>query len=227
MCGLNQRWRVYRYNANDTFKAHKDAGHHGDGVGSNGEHIADMHKGKRISVLTFLMYLNDDCEGGSTRCYFPPRALKGEQWRRLHLPQTPSTSAGTCAGADAAIPVTHASVNAEATATGHTADLGSKGTRTGGVDGYCGAGSSDEGSNTNTNTNSVTDTGPATCALPVELHTNPRVPLTAVNVVPKRGSVLCFWHGCHRSSTLHEGSLVSKGTKYVVRTDVLYARQDS
>ena len=126
--------------------------------------------------------------------------------------------------------------------------------------------------------------------LPVELHTDPRVPLTAVDVVPVRGSALCFWHGCHPAyvpavtlclfprgrmlggggcavpgsrrawqplaphratmvwpwvvlvtpgsvcntqqlaccptcrSTLHEGSLVTKGTKYVVRTDVLYAR---
>ena len=37
-----------------------------------------------------------------------------------------------------------------------------------------------------------------------------------------QGSVLCFFHGQHPLSPLHEGSRVSRGVKRVVRTDVLY-----
>jgi hypothetical protein len=39
--------------------------------------------------------------------------------------------------------------------------------------------------------------------------------------VPK-GGALCFFHGEHPLSPLHEGSLVTAGTKTVVRSDVLY-----
>ena len=37
-----------------------------------------------------------------------------------------------------------------------------------------------------------------------------------------QGSVLCFWHGEHELSLLHEGSLVTRGVKRIVRSDVLY-----
>ena len=38
------------------------------------------------------------------------------------------------------------------------------------------------------------------------------------------GSALCFWHGDHEDSPVHEGSpvLSEDGAKYVVRTDILY-----
>lgn len=39
--------------------------------------------------------------------------------------------------------------------------------------------------------------------------------------VPK-GGALCFFHGEHPLSPLHEGSLVTAGTKTIVRSDVLY-----
>lgn len=41
-------------------------------------------------------------------------------------------------------------------------------------------------------------------------------------VQPKEGSVVCFYHGFHPLSPLHEGALVYSGTKYVARTDVLF-----
>ncbi|EGB10473.1 hypothetical protein AURANDRAFT_71137 [Aureococcus anophagefferens] len=41
----------------------------------------------------------------------------------------------------------------------------------------------------------------------------------AFAVAPKKGSVLCFLHGHHPLSPLHEGGLVTEGTKYVARTD--------
>ena len=43
-----------------------------------------------------------------------------------------------------------------------------------------------------------------------------------MSVAVPRGSVLCFFHGEHALSPLHEGALVRSGVKRVVRTDVLY-----
>ena len=43
-----------------------------------------------------------------------------------------------------------------------------------------------------------------------------------VSVAVPKGSVLCFFHGEHEHSLLHEGSLVTKGVKRIVRSDVLY-----
>jgi len=44
-----------------------------------------------------------------------------------------------------------------------------------------------------------------------------------VSVRVPRGSVLCFFHGEHPLSLLHEGSLVKRGVKRIVRSDVLYS----
>lgn len=43
------------------------------------------------------------------------------------------------------------------------------------------------------------------------------------SVEPRQGSVLVFPHGDSEYSLVHEGSAVTSGTKYVIRTDVLYA----
>ena len=43
-----------------------------------------------------------------------------------------------------------------------------------------------------------------------------------VVVTPTQGSVLCFFHGHHPLSPLHAGERVRNGTKYVLRTDVMY-----
>ena len=43
-----------------------------------------------------------------------------------------------------------------------------------------------------------------------------------VSVSVPKGSCLLFFHGEHEHSLLHEGSLVTKGTKRIVRSDVLY-----
>jgi hypothetical protein len=45
--------------------------------------------------------------------------------------------------------------------------------------------------------------------------------LDAHRVRPRQGSVLCFPQG-NMASLVHEGSAVTRGVKYVVRTDVLY-----
>ena len=48
--------------------------------------------------------------------------------------------------------------------------------------------------------------------------------MVARGVTPKRGCVMVFPQG-NTASLLHEGSAVTQGTKYVVRTDVLYQLQ--
>mmetsp|Transcript_51130 Transcript_51130/g.164143 ORF Transcript_51130/g.164143 Transcript_51130/m.164143 type:complete len:311 (+) Transcript_51130:92-1024(+) len=44
-----------------------------------------------------------------------------------------------------------------------------------------------------------------------------------VAVRTPRGGMLCFPHGMHPDSPLHEGSLVRAGWKYMIRTEVLYS----
>lgn len=50
--------------------------------------------------------------------------------------------------------------------------------------------------------------------------------LRGMRVEPRLGSALVFPHGESLGALLHEGSAVSAGAKYVIRTDVLYERSD-
>ena len=64
--GLNQRWRLYRYDGanEDVFRMHTD----GDWPGSavvDGKLVRDAF-GDRWSQLTLLLYLDDDYDGGET-----------------------------------------------------------------------------------------------------------------------------------------------------------------
>uniref|UniRef100_A0A0G4FCN6 Fe2OG dioxygenase domain-containing protein n=1 Tax=Chromera velia CCMP2878 TaxID=1169474 RepID=A0A0G4FCN6_9ALVE len=49
-----------------------------------------------------------------------------------------------------------------------------------------------------------------------------RIANSEFSVTPRQGSVLCFFHGYHPLSPLHEGEMVEEGRKFVARTDVLY-----
>ena len=66
LAGLNQRCRFYRYQANgvDTFKPHRDDSSPGSGFGRSQRVMRwDAFGGRQTSLMTFLLYLNDDFEG--------------------------------------------------------------------------------------------------------------------------------------------------------------------
>ncbi|CAJ1347086.1 unnamed protein product [Effrenium voratum] len=118
--GINRRWRFYKYNVGDIFRPHLDGSWAGSGIDSTGNLVHDIF-GDRWSKMSWVLYLNDNFQGGGTRFI-----LK-------------------------------------------------------------------------------------------------RFGMDLVREVPaRRGSVLCFFHGEHPLSLLHEGALVTAGTKYIVRSEVLY-----
>lgn len=51
--------------------------------------------------------------------------------------------------------------------------------------------------------------------------------LDSRSVVPQAGCALVFPHGDSKGSLLHEGSAVTRGAKYVIRTEVLYSTSAS
>lgn len=63
--GLNARFRFYRYSKDDFFKFHSDGAWPGSRV-IDGELVANAYP-DRFSLLTFLIFLNDNFEGGATR----------------------------------------------------------------------------------------------------------------------------------------------------------------
>jgi hypothetical protein len=70
ICGLNARWRVYRYQPGSIYRPHIDGAWPGSGINSKGEYIYDAY-GDRWSKLTFLIRLNENFNGGATT-YFTP-----------------------------------------------------------------------------------------------------------------------------------------------------------
>lgn len=63
--GLNARFRFYRYREGDYFRAHTDGAWPGSRV-VDGQLITNAYS-DRYSLMTFLIFLNDDFEGGTTR----------------------------------------------------------------------------------------------------------------------------------------------------------------
>lgn len=63
--GLNARFRFYRYGPGDFFKPHSDGSWPGSRI-VDGELIANAYP-DRYSLMSFLIFLNDDFEGGATR----------------------------------------------------------------------------------------------------------------------------------------------------------------
>jgi predicted 2-oxoglutarate/Fe(II)-dependent dioxygenase YbiX len=126
--GLNARFRFYRYSVGDFFKFHSDGAWPGSRV-IDEQLVADAYP-DRFSMMTFLIFLNDDFAGGATRFL----------------------------------------VNAD--------DSGKPARR------------------------------------------DARV--RQVDVRTSTGGALCFPHGAHPLHCIHSGEAVTRGTKYIIRTDILY-----
>ena len=120
---LNARFRCFRYDQDCVYRPHIDGSWPESRLAVDGTY--DCSGGNIKSYLTFLIYLNDDFDGGETRFYLP------------------------------------------------------------------------------------TD----------------KDGMMARGIVPKRGAALVFPQG-NTSSLIHEGSAVTRGTKYVIRTDVLYRNHE-
>ena len=79
--GLNHRFRVYRYVPGALYRPHIDGAWPPSGVtvetpDSPPKYVYDTSNGKQLSRLTFLIYLNDEFEGGETT-FFQPAPQEG------------------------------------------------------------------------------------------------------------------------------------------------------
>ncbi|KNC81815.1 hypothetical protein SARC_05879 [Sphaeroforma arctica JP610] len=71
--GINARFRCYRYVPGNLYGPHVDGAWPGSGI-VDGEYQYDAF-GNQWSKMTFLIYLNDDFEGGDTTFYLPGPVL--------------------------------------------------------------------------------------------------------------------------------------------------------
>lgn len=77
--GINRRFRVYRYVPGAEYRCHFDGGWPPSGVDpKTGAYVYDASPkdGKQSSLFTFLVYLNDEFEGGETT-FFTPSIREG------------------------------------------------------------------------------------------------------------------------------------------------------
>jgi hypothetical protein len=76
--GLNRRFRVYRYVPGAEYRAHIDGAWPPSGILPDDTYVYDAspEDRKQSSLFTFLIYLNDEFEGGETT-YFLPAAREG------------------------------------------------------------------------------------------------------------------------------------------------------
>lgn len=73
--GLNARFRFYRYGEGDYFKPHTDGSWPGSRV-VDGELVVNAYP-DRYSLMTFLVFLNEDFSGGATRFLAPESVATG------------------------------------------------------------------------------------------------------------------------------------------------------
>jgi hypothetical protein len=69
--GINRRFRVYRYVPGAEYRCHIDGAWPPSGISITGKYEYDASGGKQSSLFTFLIYLNDDFEGGETTFFLP------------------------------------------------------------------------------------------------------------------------------------------------------------
>jgi len=64
--GVNPRWRFFRYGPGTIYRRHVDGSWPANALSDQGEYIVDTSNGKIRSRLTFLIYLTEGFNGGST-----------------------------------------------------------------------------------------------------------------------------------------------------------------
>ncbi|KAL5333683.1 hypothetical protein BJX70DRAFT_380191 [Aspergillus crustosus] len=76
--GINRRFRVYRYVPGAEYRCHIDGAWPPSGITPDDTYIYDASppESKQSSMYTFLLYLNDEFEGGETT-FFMPAASEG------------------------------------------------------------------------------------------------------------------------------------------------------
>ncbi|KAL2861874.1 hypothetical protein BJX68DRAFT_273939 [Aspergillus pseudodeflectus] len=76
--GINRRFRVYRYVPGAEYRCHIDGAWPPSGISPEGKYIYDASppENRQSSMYTFLLYLNDEFEGGETT-FFMPAAREG------------------------------------------------------------------------------------------------------------------------------------------------------
>ena len=76
--GLNRRFRVYRYVPGAEYRCHIDGAWPPSGIRADDTYVYDDSPAdkKQSSLITFLMYLNEEFEGGETT-FFLPAAREG------------------------------------------------------------------------------------------------------------------------------------------------------
>lgn len=76
--GLNRRFRIYRYVPGAEYRCHIDGAWPPSGILPDDTYVYDSSPAekKQSSLFTFLMYLNDEFEGGETT-FFLPAAREG------------------------------------------------------------------------------------------------------------------------------------------------------
>lgn len=76
--GLNRRFRVYRYVPGAEYRCHIDGAWPPSGIRPDDTYVYDDSPAgkKRSSLFTFLLYLNDEFEGGETT-FFMPSPVEG------------------------------------------------------------------------------------------------------------------------------------------------------
>lgn len=96
LLGLNRRWRLYRYEEGNKYRKHVDGAWPASGArtlpSGAEEYVYDVHGGGARSHFTFIVYLNDEFEGGATTFFVPKGAKEGTLESRPVRPRTGSAT---------------------------------------------------------------------------------------------------------------------------------------
>jgi hypothetical protein len=85
--GINARWRFFRYGPGTIYRRHVDGSWPEGALNEECEYVTDVSDGKVRSRLTFLMYLTEGFNGGSTTFYTATPSEPGVLSARGVVPQ--------------------------------------------------------------------------------------------------------------------------------------------